>query len=49
MSACAVGEFQACHVTGAELPEYAPALVLSRYENPEYLKELGTWADSGQL
>ena len=49
MSACAVGELLACHVTGAELPEYSSAFVLSRYENPEYLKELETWADSGQL
>jgi glycine/D-amino acid oxidase-like deaminating enzyme len=49
MSACAVGELLACHVTGAELPEHSSAFVLSRYEDPKYLKELETWADSGQL
>ncbi len=49
MSACAVGELLARHVTGMELPEYAPAFALSRYEDPEYLKRLETWADSGQL
>ena len=49
MSACAVGELLAQHVTGASLPEYAPALLLSRYENSEYLKRLGTLEDSGEL
>ncbi|MFL7867669.1 MAG: NAD(P)/FAD-dependent oxidoreductase [Anaerolineales bacterium] len=49
MSACAVGELLAHHVTGTELPEYATAFVLSRYDDPKYLKKLETWADSGQL
>ena len=45
MSACAVGELLAQHVTGTELPEYAPAFVLSRYEDPNYLKELENWVE----
>lgn len=49
MSACAVGELLARHVTGVELPEYAPAFAFSRYEDLEYLKKLETWADNGQL
>lgn len=49
MSACAVGELLSQHVTGAKLPEYADALVLSRYENEEYLKELESLEDSGEL
>ncbi|NWG34229.1 MAG: FAD-binding oxidoreductase [Chloroflexi bacterium] len=49
MSACAVGELLAAHVTGAVLPEYAPAFSLSRYDDPEYRKKLENWGDSGQL
>jgi glycine/D-amino acid oxidase-like deaminating enzyme len=49
MSACGVGELLAAHVTGVELPPYAPAFHPSRYEDPEYLKQLETWQESGQL
>jgi sarcosine oxidase, subunit beta len=49
MSACAVGELLAAHVTGDELPDYAPAFALSRYDDPEYQKELENWGNSGQL
>lgn len=49
MSACGVGELLAQHVTSATLPDYAPALLLSRYENTEYLKELESLEDSGEL
>ena len=49
MSACGVGELLAAHVMGSELPSYAPAFVLSRYEDPEYIKWLETWKESGQL
>ena len=49
MSACGVGELLAAHVTGAELPSYAKAFELSRYDDPEYQRKLETWADSGQL
>ncbi|HKI54181.1 MAG TPA: FAD-dependent oxidoreductase [Anaerolineales bacterium] len=49
MSACGVGELLAKHVTGSELPDYASAFILSRYDNPEYQKKLENWGDSGQL
>lgn len=49
MSACAVGELLAAHVTGANLPEYASAFALSRYDDPEYQKKLENWDNSGQL
>jgi glycine/D-amino acid oxidase-like deaminating enzyme len=49
MSACGVGELLAAHVTGRDLPEYAPAFALSRYDDPEFLKKLENWGDSGQL
>jgi glycine/D-amino acid oxidase-like deaminating enzyme len=49
MSACAVGELLAHHVIGEDLPDYAPAFILSRYEDPGYLKMLEAWTDNGQL
>jgi hypothetical protein len=49
MSACAVGELLAAHVSGGALPAYAPAFALSRYEDPGYQKQLEDWGDSGQL
>jgi glycine/D-amino acid oxidase-like deaminating enzyme len=49
MSACGVGELLAAHVTGAELPSYAKAFALSRYDDPEYKKQLETWVTNGQL
>lgn len=49
MSACGVGELLAAHVTGGELPPYANAFALSRYDDPEYQMKLGDWGDSGQL
>ena len=49
MSACAVGELLACYVTGAQLPDFAPAFAFERYDDPEYLKSLEIWRDDGQL
>jgi glycine/D-amino acid oxidase-like deaminating enzyme len=49
MSACAVGELLACHITGSTLPEYAPALAPARYEDRDYLKQLETMGNSGEL
>jgi glycine/D-amino acid oxidase-like deaminating enzyme len=49
MSACGVGELLAAHVMGRELPSYAKAFALSRYNDPEYQKKLENWGDSGQL
>ena len=49
MAACAGGDLIARHVLGAELPDYAPAFMLSRYQDPAYLALLDTWGDGGQL
>jgi sarcosine oxidase, subunit beta len=49
MSACGVGDLLAAHVTGTQLPLYASAFDLARYENPEYQKKLQNWGNSGQL
>jgi sarcosine oxidase, subunit beta len=49
MSACGVGDLLAAHVTGRELPSYAQAFALARYEDSEYLKQLENWGHEGQL
>lgn len=49
MSACGVGHLLTAHVTGAQLPSYAPAFALARYDDPEYQKKLANWGNSGQL
>jgi glycine/D-amino acid oxidase-like deaminating enzyme len=49
MSACGVGELLAAHATGAELPTYAKAFELSRYDDPDYLKQLESRDTNGQL
>jgi glycine/D-amino acid oxidase-like deaminating enzyme len=49
MASCASGELIARHVTGAALPDYAPAFALSRYQDPDYCALLDSWGDDGQL
>ncbi|MBI5969117.1 MAG: FAD-binding oxidoreductase [Deltaproteobacteria bacterium] len=49
MASCAAGELLAAHLTGSDLPCYAPAFVLERYQDPDYQKLLESWADTGQL
>jgi len=49
MTACAAGELLAAYIVGADLPSYAPAFSLDRYQDPEYQKLLANWPDSGQL
>lgn len=49
MASCAGGELIARHITGAELPDYAPAFELSRYQDPTYGALLDRWGDGGQL
>jgi glycine/D-amino acid oxidase-like deaminating enzyme len=49
MSACGVGELLCAHVTGDELPSYADAFSVARYDDPDYQKKLENWADRGQL
>lgn len=49
MAACAGGELLAAHMTGARLPDYAPAFLLSRYDDPPYQQRLAEWGSNGQL
>ena len=49
MSAPALGELLALHIVGGQLPTYASAFVLDRYENPHYQDKLVHWGDSWQL
>ncbi|MFQ5800048.1 MAG: NAD(P)/FAD-dependent oxidoreductase [Bacteroidota bacterium] len=50
MASMAAGDLVALHVAGEELPDYAPAFLLSRYEVPDYQSLLANWdATSGQL
>ncbi len=49
MSACGVGGLLTAHITGNNLPDYAPAFELSRYSDPVYQKKLKDWGASGQL
>jgi glycine/D-amino acid oxidase-like deaminating enzyme len=49
MAAAAAGELIALHVTGGPLPDYAPAFLPSRYEDPGYLDALEQMTDDGQL
>jgi glycine/D-amino acid oxidase-like deaminating enzyme len=49
MASCASGELIARHITGSALPDYAPAFLLSRYQDPAYRALLDTWGDGGQL
>jgi glycine/D-amino acid oxidase-like deaminating enzyme len=49
MASCGSGDLIARHITGEDLPDYAPAFLLSRYENPSYRALLANWGDGGQL
>ena len=49
MSACGAGELLAAHVTDGQLPAYASAFLLSRYDDREYTQQLEHWTESGQL
>ena len=49
MTAMAAGDLLAAHVTGAPLPDYAPAFLLSRYDDPAYETLMATATASGQL
>jgi glycine/D-amino acid oxidase-like deaminating enzyme len=49
MASCAAGELLAGHITERTLPDYAPAFLLSRYQDAEYCALLDSWGDGGQL
>ena len=48
MAAAGAADLLAAHILGDDLPDYADAFLLSRYQNPAYVAGLAT-ADSGQL
>jgi hypothetical protein len=50
MSALGAGELLAAHVTGAALPDHAPAFLPSRYDDAAYRARIAAWgALVGQL
>ncbi|MBK8988524.1 MAG: FAD-binding oxidoreductase [Chloroflexi bacterium] len=50
MAAPAAGELLAAHITDDSLPDYAPAFLPSRYEDPAYQAQAARWAaEDGQL
>jgi glycine/D-amino acid oxidase-like deaminating enzyme len=49
MAAMAAGELVAAHILGSDLPSYAPSFSPQRYDDPEYLRLLDSWPDTGQL
>lgn len=49
MAAPAAGELLAAHVTGGDLPAYAPWFRLERYADPAYQELLQNWGATGQL
>jgi glycine/D-amino acid oxidase-like deaminating enzyme len=49
MSAPAAGELLAAQIAGTQLPAYAPAFGLERYQDPGYLDKIAAQKDSGQL
>jgi glycine/D-amino acid oxidase-like deaminating enzyme len=49
MGSCASGELIARYISGAALPDYAPAFQLSRYQDATYAALLDRWGDGGQL
>jgi glycine/D-amino acid oxidase-like deaminating enzyme len=49
MASQAAGELIAAHITHQELPDYAHAFDLRRYQDPQYLDLLNTWGSTGQL
>jgi sarcosine oxidase, subunit beta len=48
MAAAGAADLLAAHILGDDLPDYADAFLLSRYQNPAYIAGVAT-ADSGQL
>ena len=49
MASCGASDLLAKQIVGTELPSYAPAFLLSRYDDPQYQAMLQQWGASGQL
>jgi glycine/D-amino acid oxidase-like deaminating enzyme len=49
MAACGAAELLAAHISQSDLPTYADAFMLERYQDPNYLRAFEEWEHSGQL
>lgn len=49
MASAALGELVAMHITQSELPHYAPAFDLNRYDDPQYQLLMEDWGATWQL
>lgn len=49
MVSAGLGELAALHVVGGDLPSYADAFSLERYDDPRYLAAIADEVDTGQL
>ena len=49
MASAALGELVAAHVCRTDLPSYAPAFDLTRYQDPAYQQLLESWGQTWQL
>jgi glycine/D-amino acid oxidase-like deaminating enzyme len=49
MSSNGAADLLADHIAGRTVPRYAPAFLLSRYDDPAYRALVAQWGDSGQL
>jgi glycine/D-amino acid oxidase-like deaminating enzyme len=49
MASAAIGELVAAYVTGSALPDYSPAFLIERYNDPAYRRWLENWQPAGQL
>lgn len=43
------GELLADHIAGVPLPDYVPAFLLERFDDPDYLKLVAEWGATGSL
>ena len=46
---CGAADLLAQHILQKDLPLYAPAFLLSRYDDPRYQQALKQWGESGQI
>lgn len=46
---CGAADLLAHHILQKDLPPYAPAFLLSRYDDPHYQQALKHWGESGQI
>jgi len=49
MAACGAGELLAAHIVGSQLPDFAAAFSLDRYQDPGYSRRFDSWRDITQL